>query len=185
LALCALSPLLVVVALAIKAESKGPVIFKQVRVGLNGVPFTIWKFRSMRIDAEQCRQDLEQRNEMASGVLFKIKRDPRITRVGALIRKTSIDELPQLVNVLLGDMSLVGPRPPLPSEVALYSKYDRARLCALPGITCFWQVSGRSDIPFKRQVELDMRYIESQSLWLDIVLLLKTIPAVLTARGAY
>lgn len=180
-----LSPLLLIVAGLIKLESKGPALFKQERIGLYGEPFTILKFRSMRSDAEAVRAELEAQNESDSGVIFKMKRDPRITRVGAIIRKTSMDELPQLLNVLRGDMSLVGPRPPLASEVAQYSRSDRARLSALPGITCLWQVAGRSDIPFDKQVQLDVRYIERQSVWLDLVVLVKTIPAVLKARGAY
>jgi exopolysaccharide biosynthesis polyprenyl glycosylphosphotransferase len=185
LALTLLSPLIVVVAFLVKVESKGSAVFKQERVGLNGVPFTMWKFRSMFIDAEARRLVLELENEMPTGVTFKMKKDPRITRVGAMIRKTSIDELPQLLNVLKGDMSLVGPRPPLPSEVLQYSRADRHRLTVTPGITCIWQISGRSNIPFEQQVKLDIQYIEKQSLWLDLWILLQTIPAVLKARGAY
>lgn len=180
-----LTPLFALVAIVIKCDTKGPVFFSQKRVGLGGSHFTMWKFRSMATDAEETKSALEQNNEMVNGVLFKIKLDPRITKVGAIIRKASIDELPQLFNVLKGDMSLVGPRPPLPSEVAKYNRTDFQRLMVHPGITCLWQVCGRSDIPFEKQVELDLQYIESQSLWFDIVLLLKTIPAVLTARGAY
>lgn len=185
LMLIALSPVLVLVALAIKAESAGSLFFKQERVGLNGKHFTMWKFRSMFKDAEARRAQLEVKNEMQEGVLFKMKHDPRVTRVGALIRKTSIDELPQLLNVLQGSMSLVGPRPPLPSEVAHYSANDRKRFQVQPGITCIWQVSGRSDIPFKEQVTLDIDYIHQRNIWLDIKLLLLTIPAVLLCRGAY
>lgn len=185
LALLLLSPLLLIVCMLITLESKGGALFKQERVGLNGVPFTMWKLRSMSCDAEAQRNQLNVYNEMGSGVTFKIKRDPRITRVGAVIRKTSIDELPQLINVIKGDMSLVGPRPPLPSEVSEYSHFDRTRLAAKPGITCLWQISGRSDIPFEKQVKLDIQYIERQSIWFDLVVLLKTIPAVLKARGAY
>lgn len=185
IALLLLSPLLVLIATLIKLESSGGVLFKQDRVGLNSVPFTMWKFRSMSVDAEAQRSNLSQQNEMSSGITFKMKRDPRITRVGALIRKTSIDELPQLFNVLKGDMSLVGPRPPLPSEVSEYSRSDRLRLEVVPGITCLWQISGRSDIPFEQQVKLDIQYIEKQTLWFDLWVLLKTIPAVLKARGAY
>jgi lipopolysaccharide/colanic/teichoic acid biosynthesis glycosyltransferase len=145
----------------------------------------MYKFRSMYIDAEARKAALAKNNEMDGGVIFKMKHDPRITRVGRYIRRASIDELPQLWNVLKGDMSLVGPRPPVPSEVSQYTLSDRRRLEAKPGITCVWQVSGRSDIPFEQQVELDFAYIESQSLWMDIKLLLKTIPAVLLGRGAY
>ena len=185
IALLLLSPLLMLIATLIKLESNGGALFKQDRVGLNSVPFTMWKFRSMSIDAEAQRSNLSQQNEMSSGITFKMKRDPRITRVGALIRKTSIDELPQLFNVLKGDMSLVGPRPPLPSEVSEYSRSDRLRLEVVPGITCLWQISGRSDIPFEQQVKLDIQYIEKQTLWFDLWVLVKTIPAVLKARGAY
>jgi lipopolysaccharide/colanic/teichoic acid biosynthesis glycosyltransferase len=145
----------------------------------------MWKFRSMYIDAEARKARLIAANEMAGGVLFKMKHDPRITRVGRFIRKASIDELPQLWNVLRGDMSLVGPRPALPSEVDEYSLRDRQRLEVIPGITCIWQVSGRSDIPFEEQVQLDIQYIESQSFWQDVMILLKTVPAVLLGRGAY
>ncbi len=180
-----LSPVLLLVGLAIKIESKGPVFFKQTRVGVNGKHFTMWKFRSMSVDAEQQKAMLNDQNEMANGVLFKMRKDPRITKVGTLIRKTSIDELPQLFNVLKGDMSLVGPRPPLPSEVLQYNRRDRVRMSVVPGITCYWQVSGRSDIPFAQQVELDIKYIETQSLMVDVALLARTVPAVVLAKGAY
>ena len=180
-----LSPVLLLVGLAIKIESKGPVFFKQTRVGVNGKHFTMWKFRSMSVDAEQQKATLNDQNEMANGVLFKMRKDPRITKVGTLIRKTSIDELPQLFNVLKGDMSLVGPRPPLPSEVLQYNRRDRVRMSVVPGITCYWQVSGRSDIPFAQQVELDIKYIETQSLMVDVALLARTVPAVVLAKGAY
>ena len=139
----------------------------------------------MYIDAEARKKELEAQNEMNGGVLFKMKDDPRVTKVGKFIRKASIDELPQLWNVFIGDMSLVGPRPALPSEVNQYSLAERRRLEVIPGITCIWQVSGRSDIPFDQQVGLDVEYIESHSLWLDLKLLLLTIPAVLLGRGAY
>jgi len=180
-----LSPLFAVMAVLIKLESAGPVLFSQTRIGKDGVEFRCWKFRSMFQDAEQRKQELMQQNEMAGGVTFKMKHDPRVTRVGRFIRKASIDELPQLWNVFNGDMSLVGPRPPVPQEVALYTAHERQRLAVKPGITCIWQVSGRSDIPFNEQVLLDIEYIRSQSLWLDISLLLRTIPAVLLARGSY
>jgi len=180
-----LLPALMLVALLIRIESKGPVLFSQKRAGKNNTPFTMWKFRSMYQDAEQRLSQLQADNEMQGGVLFKMKRDPRITLVGKFIRKASIDELPQLWNVLCGEMSLVGPRPALESEVKQYSMKDRKRLAVKPGITCIWQVSGRSDIPFDRQVELDVDYIYQQSLLTDIWILLKTIPAVLLARGAY
>ena len=180
-----LSPLLLGIAVLIKLESSGPLVFAQTRVGRYGKLFKMWKFRSMYIDAEQRKAELMKANEMAGGVLFKMKHDPRITRVGRAIRKASIDELPQLWNVLKGDMSLVGPRPPVPEEVDEYSLSDRRRLEVIPGITCIWQVSGRSDIPFPEQVRLDVEYIEAQSFWKDIEILLKTIPAVLLGRGAY
>ena len=184
-ALLALLPVLLVTAIAIRLESPGPVIFRQQRVGRDGAPFTMFKFRSMFVDAEARKATLLASNEMEGGVIFKMKHDPRVTRVGRLIRRTSIDELPQLLNVLSGDMSLVGPRPPLPSEVALYSPKDRGRLGAAPGITCIWQVSGRSSIPFPQQVEMDLDYIHRQSLVEDVRLLLKTVPALVRGRGAY
>ena len=183
--LIVLAPLFLLVAVAIKLESPGPVFFKQIRVGRWGKLFPMWKFRSMYVDAEARRAALLARNESAGGVIFKMKRDPRITRVGRIIRRASIDELPQFWNVLVGDMSLVGPRPALPSEVDQYSLADRRRLDVIPGITCIWQVSGRSEIPFPEQVKLDVRYIESSSPWQDILILLKTVPAVLLGRGAY
>jgi exopolysaccharide biosynthesis polyprenyl glycosylphosphotransferase len=183
--LVVLSPLLALIALLIRIDSPGSVLFKQTRIGKWANPFQMYKFRSMYIDAEARKAVLAGSNEMEGGVTFKMKRDPRITRVGRYIRRASIDELPQLWNVLKGDMSLVGPRPPVPSEVSQYTLSDRRRLEAKPGITCVWQVSGRSDIPFEQQVELDFAYIESQSVWMDIKLLLKTIPAVLFGRGAY
>ena len=180
-----LLPLLLLVALAIRLEDPGPALFKQIRVGRWGKLFTIWKFRSMYTDAEARKQALLAQSDMAGSVRFKMKDDPRITRVGRIIRKTSIDELPQLWNVLTGDMSLVGPRPTMPSETDQYSLRERRRLEVIPGLTCIWQVSGRSDIPFDRQVELDVEYIMSQSLWIDIKLLLKTIPVLLLGKGAY
>jgi exopolysaccharide biosynthesis polyprenyl glycosylphosphotransferase len=180
-----LSPLLLGVVIAIRRDSPGPVFFKQIRVGRFGKLFPMWKFRSMYIDAEARKKALMEQNEMAGGVLFKMKNDPRITKVGRVIRKASIDELPQLWNVFKGDMSLVGPRPALPSEVNQYSQAERRRLEVIPGITCIWQVSGRSDIPFDKQVGLDVEYIESQSFWLDIKLLLLTVPAVVLGKGAY
>jgi len=180
-----LSPILVMIAIMIKLESPGSVFFKQTRVGKWGRTFGMYKFRSMHQDAEARKAALESRNEMAGGVTFKLKDDPRITRVGRFTRRHSLDELPQLLNVLNGDMSLVGPRPAVPSEVQMYSMTDRQRLDAVPGITCLWQVSGRSELPFDKQVELDIAYINMQSLWLDIKLLLRTVPAVLSGRGAY
>lgn len=184
-ALLALAPLFLIVAACVKIESRGPVFFVQTRVGQWGGYFKMFKFRSMYIDAEERKQALMESNEMSGGVTFKMKSDPRITRSGRFLRKYSIDELPQLLNVLLGDMSLVGPRPPVPSEVDTYVLADRRRLEVKPGITCFWQVSGRSEIPFAEQVNLDIDYIESQSLRQDILILLRTIPAVLMGKGAY
>jgi exopolysaccharide biosynthesis polyprenyl glycosylphosphotransferase len=185
LGLLLLLPLLLLTAIVVRIDSPGPALFSQTRVGRDGRPFRCWKFRSMYTDAEARKASLATQNEMAGGVLFKIRQDPRITRVGRFIRKASIDELPQLWNVLVGDMSLVGPRPAVPSEVALYTPRQRERLRVKPGITCFWQVSGRSDLDFDEQVRLDIRYADERSLVLDIVLLLKTAPAVLLARGAY
>lgn len=183
--LVALSPLFLAVALAIKLTDGGPILFWQTRVGRWGREFPFPKFRSMVVNAEQLKATLLAQNEHADNRTFKMKRDPRITWIGRIIRKLSIDELPQLWCVLKGDMSLVGPRPPVPKEVALYTLADRRRLDVTPGLTCIWQVSGRSEIPFPQQVELDVQYIESQSFWFDIVLLLRTVPAVLLGRGAY
>jgi exopolysaccharide biosynthesis polyprenyl glycosylphosphotransferase len=180
-----LTPLFMLIMLLIYINSPGPVFYKQTRVGRWGKLFTMWKFRSMYLDADARLKEIMAANEMTGGVIFKMKNDPRIIPIGRFIRKASIDELPQLWNVLKGDMSLVGPRPALPSEVNQYSLQDRQRLEVIPGITCIWQVSGRSNIPFPQQVQLDTEYIQSQSLLLDIKLLLKTIPAVLLSRGAY
>ena len=179
-----LSPVFVLTMLAIKLEDGGPIFFVQDRVGKWGKIFRMYKFRSMVIGADKLKETLQDKNE-AGDVMFKIRRDPRITRVGRIIRKLSIDELPQLFNVLKGDMSLVGPRPPLPNEAAKYTLHDRGRLEVIPGLTGLWQVKGRSDIDFHGQVRLDLQYIESQSLKGDLILLLKTIPAVLSGRGAY
>lgn len=179
------SPIFILTAVLVKITSRGPIIFTQIRVGKDGRHFKFYKFRSMRINAEKFREELEKQNESKDGVIFKIKRDPRMTFVGRIIRKFSIDELPQLFNVFSNDMSLVGPRPPLPSEVANYTLEQRKRLHIKPGITCIWQISGRSNISFKEQVELDKQYISSRNLWKDLIILLKTIPAVITGRGAY
>ena len=168
-----LSPILIITAIAIKIDSKGPVFFKQMRVGKNGVQFPMYKFRSMVVNAEELKKELEEQNEM-SGPMFKIKSDPRITKVGKFIRKTSIDELPQLVNVIKGDMSLVGPRPSLPKEVEQFEPWMMERLEVLPGITCFWQVSGRNNIPFKEWMELDVKYVRERNYFLDIKLIFKT-----------
>jgi exopolysaccharide biosynthesis polyprenyl glycosylphosphotransferase len=179
-----LSPLFMLTALVIRIDDRGPVIFSQTRVGRKGKRFTIYKFRSMEVRAEEKKDHLMDLNESGS-IIFKIKEDPRFTRIGKIIRKTSIDELPQLWNVLKGNMSLVGPRPPVPNEVEKYGYRDLGRLDVKPGLTCIWQVSGRSNIDFEGQVKLDLQYIESQSFWTDIKLLFKTVPAVLLGRGAY
>jgi exopolysaccharide biosynthesis polyprenyl glycosylphosphotransferase len=179
------SPLILLVVALIKLEDGGPIFFRQTRIGLRGRPFGMWKFRSMVMNADALKDKLLEQNQMKGGVTFKMKNDPRITRIGKWIRKFSIDEVPQLWNVIVGDMSLVGPRPPVPREVREYSIEDRQRLLAKPGLTCFWQVAGRSEIDFAGQVRLDVEYIRSKSLWLDFVLLLKTIPAVLLGKGAY
>ena len=180
-----LSPLLLGIALAVKLTSPGPVIFSQVRVGRYGRHFRFYKFRSMYIDAEARKAELLSQNESKDGVIFKMKDDPRITRVGKFLRRTSLDELPQLWNVFIGDMSLVGPRPPVPSEVAQYTLEDRKRLDVIPGITCLWQIKGRSEIPFHEQVRLDKEYILAPSVWKDIAILFKTIPAIIGGKGAY
>jgi exopolysaccharide biosynthesis polyprenyl glycosylphosphotransferase len=180
-----LSPVFLITWAAIKIEDPGPALFKQERVGKWGKTFTMYKFRSMVMNADQMKDELLDQNESAGGVLFKMKEDPRITKVGKWIRKLSIDELPQLFNVLRGDMSLVGPRPPVPREVAEYTLADRRRLDVIPGITGLWQVSGRSDIDFEGQVRLDVQYIRNHGVWNDIVILLKTVPAVLLGKGAY
>ena len=179
-----ISPAFLLLAALVKLEDGGPVIFTQVRVGRWGRLFQMYKFRSMCRDAEEKLSDVLLQNQHQQGVTFKMKQDPRITRVGRWMRRYSLDELPQLFNVLKGDMSLVGPRPPLPREVELYSIADRRRLAATPGLTCFWQIGGRSEIDFKEQVQLDVLYIESQSLWLDLKILCRTIPAVLSGKGA-
>ncbi len=177
------SPLLLMTAIAIKLESRGPVLFKQIRSGLNGRKFTLYKFRSMIIGAEMKRKQLEKMNEM-DGPVFKIKHDPRITKVGKLIRRLSVDELPQLFNVLKGDLSIVGPRPPLPVEVDMYQHWQRRRLSLKPGLTCIWQVSGRNKIKFDRWMEMDLEYIDTWSLWLDTKILFKTFFVVLFGYGA-
>ncbi len=179
------SPIFLITAFLVKVTSPGPIIFSQVRVGRYGRHFKFYKFRSMYIDAEARKAELMKLNESGDGVIFKMKKDPRITPVGRFIRKFSIDELPQLFNVILGDMSLVGPRPPLPSEVRTYTLEERKRLNITPGITCLWQVSGRSELPFSKQIALDKEYIASRSAWKDFLILLKTIPAILTGKGAW
>lgn len=177
-------PLMAAVAIIIKLDSPGPVLFHQERVGKWGKPFSCYKFRSMYVDAEDRKEELMEQNE-ADDIVFKMKNDPRITRVGRIIRKLSIDELPQLFNVVKGEMSLVGPRPPIPQEVSQYEFEHMHRLGAIPGITGLQQISGRSSLNFKRWVELDLQYIAEQSLAKDIEILVRTIPAVLLARDAY
>lgn len=179
-----LSPLFLLVALAVRLTSRGPVIFRQIRVGAGGKHFVCYKFRSMCIDAEKKKHDLAHLNE-ANGPVFKIKHDPRVTPVGRIIRKLSLDELPQFFNVLKGEMSLVGPRPPVPHEVAQYGPRELQRLSVQPGVTCLWQISGRSNISFDHWMELDLLYIETMSFWGDVKIILKTIPAVIFARGAH
>jgi lipopolysaccharide/colanic/teichoic acid biosynthesis glycosyltransferase len=177
-------PLLLLIAVLIKLEDGGPVFFAQTRIGQDGREFKMFKVRSMCQGAEQRLGDLLGKNKHRDGVTFKIKDDPRITWVGKWLRKFSFDELPQLYNVLIGDMSLVGPRPPLPREVAKYSPADRRRLAVKPGITCIWQISGRAEIDFSGQVQLDVDYIEQQNLWADLLILTRTVPAVLSGKGA-
>ena len=185
LGILCLSPLFILVALLIKLEDGGKIIYRQIRVGKDGRHFNFYKFRSMVENADKIKAQLEAHNESGDGVIFKMKHDPRITRIGRFIRRFSIDELPQLFNVLTGDMSLVGPRPPLPSEVVQYTLEDRKRLHVVPGLTCLWQIQGRSTISFNDQVKLDKQYIGSQSLWYDFKILLKTIPAIFIGKGAY
>lgn len=183
-ALLMLAPLMVLIAVLVGVTSRGPVLFRQQRVGLGGETFEMFKFRTMKEDAESRRDDLESLNE-ADGPVFKIKSDPRVTRVGRYLRRWSLDELPQFVNVLRGEMSLVGPRPPLPSEVETYNGWERQRLLAKPGLTCIWQVNGRSDVDFRSWVEMDLEYISNWRPGLDLALLAKTVPAVLKRDGAY
>ncbi len=176
-------PVMLATALSIKLEDGGPILFRQTRSGHNGRPFTMFKFRTMIPDADKLKDSLAAQNEMG-GPVFKIKNDPRITRIGSLLRKTSIDELPQFLNVLKGDMSLVGPRPPLPSEVTRYDRWQRRKLSVKPGLTCLWQVNGRNKIDFEDWMKLDLEYIDNWSLWLDTKILMRTIPAVFKRDGA-
>ncbi len=185
-ALCAMvlvAPVMLLATAAIKLSSKGPVLFKQTRCGLNGRQFTLYKFRTMCQDAENKKAELEGLNEM-SGPVFKVRNDPRVTRLGAILRKMSLDELPQFINVLKGDMSMVGPRPPLPEEVARYEPWQHRKLSVKPGVTCTWQISGRNNIDFEQWMRLDLDYIDNWSLWKDTKILVKTIPAVLKGNGA-
>lgn len=178
-----LSPILIITAIVIKLDSKGPIFFIQERVGKNGEYFNMYKFRSMVIDAEEKLYQLKDKNEM-SGPMFKMKNDPRVTRVGSFIRRTSIDELPQLFNVLKGEMSLVGPRPNLPREVIKFTDYQKDKLLAQPGITCYWQVMGRNNIDFEQWIELDVKYVRERSTWVDIKLIFKTVGLLLGDENA-
>jgi len=183
-ALVLTSPVLLLAAIAIKLESRGPVLYRSTRIGRGGRPFTFLKLRSMVHNADQHRHRLKHLNE-CDGPVFKINRDPRVTRVGRFLRVTSIDEIPQFVNVLMGQMSMVGPRPPIPEEVVQYEPWQLHRLDVRPGITCLWQISGRSRIGFQEWMRLDLEYIHSQSLALDLNILIRTVPAVLSREGAY
>ena len=179
------SPIFIIVAICIYVENPGPIFYTQTRVGLNGRTFPFYKFRSMVMGADKMKDELLDQNESGDGVIFKMKNDPRITRIGRFIRRFSIDEMPQFLNVFIGDLSIVGPRPPVPREVAEYTLEDRKRLHVKPGLTCFWQIQGRSEIPFDEQVRLDLQYIRSSGPLSDLVIMLKTVPAVLFGKGAY
>jgi lipopolysaccharide/colanic/teichoic acid biosynthesis glycosyltransferase len=183
-ALLLLLPLLLLVAVCIRLDSPGPILFVQTRVGKGGREFPVFKFRSMFMDAE-ARLHLVLATNERSGPVFKMRRDPRITRIGRGLRRCSLDEVPQLLNVLRGEMSLVGPRPALPREVVLYTPSQQARLSVLPGLTGLWQVSGRAELSFEASVALDLEYVRRQSVWLNMALLVRTVPAVLTGYGAY
>ena len=178
-----LSPVIAIVACAVKFTSKGPIFFSQKRVGKNGQLFDMYKFRSMVVNAEELKEKLAHQNEM-SGPMFKMKDDPRVTKVGKFIRKTSLDELPQLWNVLKGDMSLVGPRPSLPKEVKQFEKWMYKRLTVKPGLTCYWQVSGRNNIDFEDWMKLDCRYVDERNLWIDIKLIFKTVGVLFGDKNA-
>jgi exopolysaccharide biosynthesis polyprenyl glycosylphosphotransferase len=179
-----LSPLFLLITFLIKSTSPGPLLYKQERVGLNGRKFVLYKFRTMSLKADQKQKELESLNEM-DGPVFKIKKDPRITPVGRILRKFSLDEFPQLFNVFVGHMSLIGPRPPLPAEVAQYQTWQRRRLSMRPGLTCLWQISGRNKVDFEEWMRLDLEYLDNWSLWLDLKILFRTIPVVLFGIGAY
>lgn len=179
-----LSPLFLLLIILIKSEDGGPAFYSQERIGKNEKPFKMWKFRSMVVDADKMLDKLEDQNEI-DGTMFKIKDDPRITKIGHVIRKYSLDELPQLWNVLIGDMSLVGPRPPLPSEVEEYTDYDKQRLTVMPGCTGLWQVTRRSEADFDEMVWLDIVYINHSGLWEDLKLIIKTVLVMVHPNGAY
>ncbi|HMH02354.1 MAG TPA: exopolysaccharide biosynthesis polyprenyl glycosylphosphotransferase, partial [Terriglobales bacterium] len=184
ISLVVLSPLFLILAFLVKLSSKGPVFFRQTRCGLGGRYFVLLKFRSMVLNADELLSDLSELNE-AEAPLFKMRNDPRCTKVGRWMRTFSLDELPQLWNILRGDMSLVGPRPPLPQEVEQYLPWQRRRLRMRPGLTCLWALEGRSQLRFERWTRLDLLYIDNWSIWLDLKILLKTIPTVLSGRGAH
>ncbi len=177
-------PIWLAIVIAIRIDSPGPAIFVQERVGLHGRRFRFYKFRSMHRDAETRLRDIQKHNEV-DGPVFKMRRDPRVTRVGAFLRRTSLDELPQLINVLKGDMSMVGPRPPLPREVAQYRPSDMIRLSVKPGLTCLWQVRGRSTVDFDTWMAYDREYVTGLSAWMDLTILVRTVWAVLSCRGAF
>ena len=179
-----LSPLFLIIAVLVKLTDGGTVFFRQKRVGQNAVAFDFYKFRTMCTNAEVLKGELIKQNKHANSITFKMCRDPRVTWIGRIMRKTSLDELPQLWNVLKGEMTLVGPRPAVVPEVVKYNSHERRRLACTPGLTCIWQVSGRADLDFQQQVELDLKYIRSRSLWLDMKLILLTIPAVLSGKSA-
>ncbi len=180
-----LSPLFLIICLCIKLTDNGSVFFRQKRVGYNGHAFDFYKFRSMCVNAEALKAELMRQNKHSNSITFKMCRDPRVTWIGRILRKTSLDELPQLWNVLCGEMTLVGPRPAVIPEVQKYTTHERRRLAVAPGLTCIWQVSGRADLDFQQQVALDIRYIRERSLWMDVRLLAMTVPAVLSGKGAY
>jgi len=180
-----LSPLFFILALLIKLTDGGAVFFRQKRVGWNGATFDFFKCRSMCVNAEALKAELHKQNKHNNSITFKMCRDPRVTWIGRILRKTSLDELPQLWNVLRGEMTLVGPRPAVVPEVIKYNGHERRRLGVVPGLTCIWQVSGRADLDFQQQVDLDIKYIRERSLWMDFRLMMLTIPAVLSGKGAY
>lgn len=179
-----LSPLMIIIAVLIKGEDHGPIFYKQVRVGKNGKTFEMYKFRSMFVNADQMLAELREQNDV-DGPMFKMKKDPRITKIGHFIRKHSLDELPQFINVIKGDMSLVGPRPPLPSEVAKYSDYDKQRLYVIPGCTGLWQATERNEVGFNEMVQLDINYIKRSGFLLDLWIIWKTIEIVIKPNGSY
>ena len=182
--LVALGPVFLAIAIAIKCDDGGPVFYDQIRIGKNGKKFKMYKFRSMRVNAEDEIEKLQEHSEV-DGAMFKMKNDPRVTRVGKFIRKTSIDEFPQLLNVLLGQMSIVGPRPPLPREVADYTQYDKQRLYVKPGCTGLWQVTARNSVGFQEMVNIDLDYIQRRSIWLDLKIMFKTVKVIFVPNEAY